>query len=102
MEVTRGCGAAADYGSSALGVARMWCRALSVGMLAALFAPQVAPATTAQESSQTVWLCRPGLAENPCESDLTATVVQPDGEQSVDHAKPAKRPRVDCFYVYPR
>jgi Protein of unknown function (DUF3089) len=48
-----------------------------------------------------VWLCRPGLAENPCESDLTATVVQPNGKQSLDHAKPAKHPRVDCFYVYP-
>jgi hypothetical protein len=70
-------------------------------MLAVLFAPQMASATPAQESSQTVWLCRPGLAENPCESDLTATVVQPNGQQSVDHAKPATRPRVDCFYVYP-
>jgi Protein of unknown function (DUF3089) len=48
-----------------------------------------------------VWLCRPGLAENPCESDLTATVVQPNGKQSLDHAKSAKHPRVDCFYVYP-
>jgi hypothetical protein len=79
----------------------MWCRALAVGMLVALFAPQAVSARPAQESSQTVWLCRPGLAENPCESDLTATVVQPDGKQSVDQAKPAKRPRVDCFYVYP-
>jgi Protein of unknown function (DUF3089) len=78
----------------------MWCGALAVGVLAALFAPQVASAT-AQESSPTVWLCRPGLAENPCESDLTATVVQPNGKQSVDHAKSAKHPRVDCFYVYP-
>jgi hypothetical protein len=71
--------AAADYGSSALGVVRMWCRAVAAGMLAALLAPQPASATTAQESSPTVWLCRPGLAENPCESDVIATVVQPDG-----------------------
>jgi Protein of unknown function (DUF3089) len=55
----------------------------------------------AQESPSTVWLCRPGLANNPCESDLTTTVVQPDGTQKVVRAKPAKRPPVDCFYVYP-
>ena len=29
--------------------------------------------------SNTVWLCRPGLADNPCESDLTTTVVSADG-----------------------
>jgi hypothetical protein len=55
----------------------------------------------AQESSSTVWLCRPGLPNNPCESDLTTTVVAPDGTQKVVRAKPAKRPPVDCFYVYP-
>jgi Protein of unknown function (DUF3089) len=95
------CGAALDSRSSALGAARLWRGALAVGMLAVLFAPRVASATPAQEASPTVWLCRPGLAPNPCESDLTATVVQPNGKQSVDRAKPAKRPRVDCFYVYP-
>jgi hypothetical protein len=76
---------------------RMWRSALAVGTLAALFAPPVVSATAAQESSPTVWLCRPGLAENPCESDLTATVVQPDGKQSVDRVTPAKRSRFDCF-----
>jgi hypothetical protein len=59
-----------------------------------------APAA-AQQSSSTVWLCRPGLANNPCESDLTATEVQSDGTQQVVRAKRAKRPPVDCFYVYP-
>jgi hypothetical protein len=41
------------------------------------------------------------MANNPCESDLTTTVVRPDGTQRVARAKPAKRPPVDCFYVYP-
>ena len=48
-----------------------------------------------------MWLCRPGLAKNPCESDLTTTVVRPDGTTRVVHDKPAKSPPVDCFYVYP-
>jgi Protein of unknown function (DUF3089) len=41
------------------------------------------------------------MANNPCESDLTTTVVRPDGTQRLARAKPAKRPPVDCFYVYP-
>jgi hypothetical protein len=56
---------------------------------------------SAQDSSSTVWLCRPGMAENPCESDLTTTVVRPDGATRVERAKPAKSPPIDCFYVYP-
>jgi hypothetical protein len=79
--------------------------ALVVGVLAAgVLAPTVAHAQTpppTQQPSSTVWLCRPGMADNPCESDLTTTVVQSDGRQEVTRATPAKRPRVDCFYVYP-
>src|SRR5438445_1978199 len=81
-------------------------RVAVVAVAAALGSTALGPAGTAasasaQESSSTVWLCRPGLANNPCEGDLTTTVVQPDGTQEVVRAKPAKRPPVDCFYVYP-
>jgi hypothetical protein len=51
--------------------------------------------------SNTVWLCRPGLADNPCESDLTTTVVSADGSTSTEAAAAAKDPPIDCFYVYP-
>jgi hypothetical protein len=47
--------------------------------------------------SNTVWLCRPGLADNPCESDLTTTVVLADGSSTVEAAAPAKDPPIDCF-----
>jgi hypothetical protein len=71
-------------------------------LVATAFLPaETAAPAPAQESSSTVWLCRPGLAKNPCESDLTTTVVQPDGTTRVVRAKPAKSPPVDCFYVYP-
>jgi DUF3089 family protein len=81
-------------------------RVTTVAVAAALAAIALGAAGTAapapaQESSSTVWLCRPGLANNPCESDLTTTVVQPDGTEKVVRAKPAKRPPVDCFYIYP-
>src|ERR1700682_4418056 len=50
----------------------------------------------------TVWLCKPGLANNPCEADLTTTVKLANGSSFVDkHAKPASNPPIDCFYVYP-
>jgi hypothetical protein len=51
--------------------------------------------------SNTVWLCRPGLADNPCESDLTARVVSVDGTSTTEAAAPAEDPAIDCFYVYP-
>ncbi len=46
------------------------------------------------------WLCRPDLAD-PCDADLSATVVQPDGTTSVETYEPAKEAPVDCFYLYP-
>jgi len=49
----------------------------------------------------TVWLCRPGLADDPCASNLSTTVVAPSGATSVLHLSPATKPAVDCFYVYP-
>jgi hypothetical protein len=55
----------------------------------------------AEAPSNTVWLCRPGLADNPCESDLTTTVISADGSSTIEEAAPAADPPVDCFYVYP-
>jgi len=51
--------------------------------------------------SNTVWLCRPGLADNPCESDLTTTVLAADNTSTTESASPAEDPPIDCFYVYP-
>ena len=59
-------------------------------------------AATSASAAGTVWLCKPGLANNPCESDLTTTVQFGNGFSFVDtHAKPASNPPIDCFYVYP-
>jgi len=62
-----------------------------------------ATTTTAAPRDQwgTVWLCRPGLADNPCTSPLTSTVVTSTGATHVEQAAPASKPAVDCFYVYP-
>jgi hypothetical protein len=78
---------------------RSW-RALALAALsvAALAASAVA-ATTA--SAETTWLCKPGIASNPCLSSEEATVELGNGSSFIEHAKPAKNPPVDCFYVYP-
>jgi Protein of unknown function (DUF3089) len=76
--------------------------AVAVALMGSALGPTGASASApTQGSSPTVWLCRPGLANNPCESDLTTTEIEPDGSQKVVRAAPAKRPPVDCFYVYP-
>jgi Protein of unknown function (DUF3089) len=64
----------------------------------------LAPAKAAgspSTSGSTVWLCRPGLANNPCTAPLTTTVIRATGSRSVQTARPAKNPPIDCFYVYP-
>ena len=57
--------------------------------------------TTQAASGATVWLCRPGLADDACAGNLTATAVQVNGHTAVVRAKPDVRAPVDCFYVYP-
>ncbi len=52
-------------------------------------------------AAKTVWLCRPGLAHNPCLADQTTSVVGRNGSVTVVRTAPAARPPVDCFYVYP-
>ena len=55
----------------------------------------------APASARTVWLCKPGLANNPCLKSLTTTVLRADGSTRVERTRFARRPEVDCFYVYP-
>jgi pimeloyl-ACP methyl ester carboxylesterase len=52
-------------------------------------------------AAKTVWLCKPGLATNPCLAPLTTTVIDADGPAGVERTRRARRPEIDCFYVYP-
>jgi Protein of unknown function (DUF3089) len=73
-----------------VGVAGSW-----VGMVPA----QGASAATVPA---TVWLCRPGLVDNPCTPSLTTTITSPSFQTlGVRNVQAASRPKVDCFYVYP-
>ena len=49
---------------------------------------------------KTVWLCKPGLADNPCELPLDTTVREVGKPDRVETPKAGPR-GIDCFYVYP-
>jgi len=57
--------------------------------------------TARTDAAGTVWLCRPGLADDPCAGNLDATSVGPDRATVRRPASAASSPRYDCFYVYP-
>jgi hypothetical protein len=49
-----------------------------------------------------VWLCRPGLADNPCVTSLRTGIFSPTGKlERVFTPQGPSDPRVDCFYIYP-
>jgi DUF3089 family protein len=59
-------------------------------------------APSAAGAAEPVWLCKPGVANNPCEPSLRTTVVSPAGQPLVvRNVQPARHPLFDCFYVYP-
>ena len=59
-------------------------------------------ASAAPSSARTHWLCRPGLAHDPCTPGLSTTSYAPDNTQlSTSRPRAAAHPKADCFYVYP-
>lgn len=60
-------------------------------------------AATDRTAADVVWLCRPGIADNPCEIPLDTTLQHADGSATVatPRRRPARQRPVDCFYVYP-
>ncbi len=49
----------------------------------------------------TVWLCRPGLSDNPCDGNMITTTVTADGKRTVQSDAVSNKHRFDCFYLYP-
>jgi DUF3089 family protein len=75
-------------------------KGLLVASALALFACTLAPSLAS--AAEPVWLCKPGIANNPCTPSLKTTVVSPSGQPlGVRDFQPARHPRTDCFYVYP-
>lgn len=89
---------------------REW--SLLLGLLAVAVTAAASPATATPEAgaagaggsgtgSSTVWLCRPGQADDPCTSSLTATAVPASGASMVSQGSDDPSSPFDCFYVYP-
>ncbi|MGH2993465.1 MAG: DUF3089 domain-containing protein [Solirubrobacterales bacterium] len=75
-------------------------RFLIVAAVAATLSLAALP--SAAGAAKPVWLCKPGIDDNPCEVGLKTTRLSPTGQQiGIDRVKAARRPKVDCFYVYP-
>jgi hypothetical protein len=74
--------------------------ALSLGVIAGLAG--LAAAAPGTGHARTVWLCKPGLAADPCSARLDTASFSPAGQPlGVRAPTRSRRPRIDCFYVYP-
>lgn len=71
---------------------------------AAIVAAGFSSPSDRRDSAGTVWLCRPGLADDPCAGDLAVTTESSTGAKGLAPGgnTPAALDRpADCFYVYP-
>jgi Protein of unknown function (DUF3089) len=69
--------------------------AVALAFLAALVAAETSTA-------KAVWLCKPGLKDDPCRPSLSTTVFSTSLEKlRTERVRRVRRPSVDCFYVYP-
>jgi hypothetical protein len=46
------------------------------------------------------WLCRPDK-DDVCDHDMDATTVKVNGRVKVEKFRAARKPKIDCFYIYP-
>jgi hypothetical protein len=77
-------------------------RRSQVVLLASLLA-LIAFAVPAGASAKTTWLCNPvALKKDPCRPGLGTATFSPTGAPgSVETPAVPRRPKIDCFYVYP-
>lgn len=52
-------------------------------------------------ANPSLWLCRPGLADDKCKVNLDATIINTAGKTKLEKFTPAHDTKVDCFFVYP-
>lgn len=84
---------------SSLNVGRM--RLALVGAAVALgVAATAAPAVA--DVDTTVWICKPGQADDLCAGTIDGTTLPPPGQsaQPLGYTRP-DAPPIDCFYLYP-
>jgi Protein of unknown function (DUF3089) len=83
---------------SNLAIASILSLGLAIGSAGAQDAA-VAPGAT-DYANPAVWLCRPDR-QDACSAPQDATIVAVNGSLTHEAFHPAKKPPIDCFYVYP-
>lgn len=58
--------------------------------------------TSSARADDTVWICKPGQADDLCAGTIAGKSLAPPGKSSVplEYSRPANPP-IDCFYLYP-
>jgi Protein of unknown function (DUF3089) len=70
--------------------------------LGGLVASSALAAKKPSGKDNTVWLCKPGIPNNPCEPGFDTTLLSPAGQiVGTQPVKPDRKRKFDCFYVYP-
>jgi DUF3089 family protein len=84
-------------------MSRRLCIAIGVALaLGCLLLPAGAAAKKTSAQDSTVWLCKPGIPNNPCEPGFDTTLVSPSGQiVGTESVQPDRKRKFDCFYVYP-
>ena len=87
-----------------LSARRALCGLVVLGALSAAVVSGAAAAAAGGSAtpSDTVWLCQPGQAGDPCTYSPASTSVTANGSTSVTPSTAAaSSSKFDCFYVYP-
>jgi hypothetical protein len=85
-------------------VRRFWILVGLAVALGCLLAPSALAAKKPKHGvkDSTVWLCKPGVPNNPCEPGFDTTLLSPAGQVlGTQSVKPDRKRKFDCFYVYP-
>ena len=74
----------------------------AIALIAVLAGLGVATHVSPAQAEDTVWLCKPGAADDLCAGTIEGTTKPAPGEtaQPLGYTRPADAP-VDCFYLYP-
>ena len=72
---------------------------LGLGLMAGTASAQAPDPKVAHAdyTNNALWLCKPGLKDDKCKVDLTATVIPGNGKTTVEKFIVAKDPKIDCF-----
>jgi hypothetical protein len=82
---------------SSVAARRSWLALILSFAAVAAFAP-----SAMAQGEDTVWICKPGQADDLCAGTIEGTTMPPPGEspQPLGYTRP-EDPPVDCFYLYP-